>query len=350
MRLPALDRGVWAALAAAALFGAGAPFAKRLLEGTGPWLLAAILYLGSGLGLALVRRVRRAEPVRPTRAEWGWLGGATLAGGVLGPVLLLTGLAAMPAAGASLLLNMEGVLTALLAWFVFRENVDKRVAFGMALIVAGALVLSWPRGAAIGFGWPALAVLGACLAWAIDNNLTRKVALTDASFIAMAKGLTAGATNLVIAFALGAAWPALPTIAAGALLGFVSYGASLVLFVVALRRLGTARTGAYFSVAPFFGALLAVALFGETVGPALLVAGALMALGVWLHLAERHEHDHAHEPIEHSHVHEHDEHHAHTHTDTHEGAITGAHTHAHRHSPLTHRHPHYPDAHHDHTH
>ncbi|MES3012576.1 MAG: DMT family transporter [Pseudomonadota bacterium] len=348
MRALALDRGVWAALAAAALFGAGAPFAKLLLVETSPWLLAAILYLGSGLGLAFVRGVRRAAPVRPTRSEWGWLAGATLAGGVLGPVLLLTGLAAMPAAGASLLLNMEGVLTALLAWFVFRENVDKRVALGMALIVAGAGVLSWPGNAAVGLGWPALAVLGACLAWAIDNNLTRKVALTDASFIAMVKGLTAGATNLVIAFALGATWPALPTVAAGALLGFVSYGASLVLFVVALRRLGTARTGAYFSVAPFFGALLAVVLLGETIGPALLLAGALMALGVWLHLAERHEHEHAHEAIEHTHAHTHDLHHDHAH----EGAIagTGAHAHAHRHAPQRHRHPHYPDAHHGHTH
>jgi drug/metabolite transporter (DMT)-like permease len=346
MRPPPLDRGVWAALAAAALFGAGAPFAKRLLVDVSPWLLAAILYLGSGIGLALLRRVRRAAPVRPTRAEWGWLAGATLAGGVLGPVLLLTGLAVMPAAGASLLLNMEGVLTALLAWFVFRENVDRRVALGMALIVAGALVLSWPGDASVGLGWPALAVLGACLAWAIDNNLTRKVALTDASFIAMVKGLTAGATNLVIAFGLGAAWPALPTIAAGALLGFVSYGASLVLFVIALRRLGTARTGAYFSVAPFFGALLAVALLGETIGPALLLAGALMALGVWLHLAERHANAHHHEPIEHTHAHEHDEHHAHTH----ESTVTGAHTHAHRHAPLTHSHGHYPDAHHGHTH
>ncbi len=293
-----------------------------------------------------MRRVRHAAPVRPTRAEWGWLAGATLAGGVLGPVLLLTGLALMPAAGASLLLNMEGVLTALLAWFVFRENVDKRVALGMALIVAGAGVLSWPGDASVGLGWPALAVLGACLAWAIDNNLTRKVALTDASFIAMAKGLTAGATNLVIAFALGATWPALPTVAAGALLGFISYGASLVLFVVALRRLGTARTGAYFSVAPFFGALLAVALLGERVGPALLIAAALMALGVWLHLAERHEHAHAHEEIEHTHAHQHDAHHDHTH----EGPVAGAHTHAHRHAALTHSHRHYPDAHHGHTH
>ena len=345
-----LDRGVWAALAAAALFGASAPFAKRLLPDTGPWLLAAVLYLGSGLGLALLRHARRAARVCPTRGEWGWLAGATLAGGVIGPVLLMTGLAAMPAASASLLLNMEGVLTALLAWFVFRENVDRRVALGMACIVAGALLLSWPGDTAwsAGLGGPALAVLGACLAWAIDNNLTRKVALTDASFIAMVKGLAAGATNLVIAWALGATWPALPTLAGAALLGFVSYGASLVLFVMALRRLGTARTGAYFSVAPFFGALLAVALLGEAVGPALLAAGALMAVGVWLHLAERHEHEHTHEALEHTHTHEHDAHHRHAHAPG--VAAAGPHTHAHRHDPVRHRHRHYPDAHHGHTH
>lgn len=348
MKLRELDRGVWAALAAAALFGAGAPFAKLLLADTGAWLLAAILYLGSGLGLALMRLLRRAAPVRPSRAEWGWLAGATLAGGVIGPVLLMTGLAALPAASVSLLLNMEAVLTALLAWFVFKENVDRRVALGMAFIVGGALLLSWPGAAPTAPGWPALAVLGACLAWAIDNNLTRKVALTDASFIAMVKGLAAGATNLVIAWSLGAAVPALPTLAAGALLGFVSYGASLVLFVVALRRLGTARTGAYFSVAPFFGALLALVVFGEAPGAALLAAGGLMALGVWLHLAERHDHEHLHEPCEHTHAHRHDEHHRHAH----DGGLAeaGPHTHTHRHAPLKHRHPHYPDAHHGHRH
>jgi drug/metabolite transporter (DMT)-like permease len=358
--LRATDPGVWAALAAALLFGAGAPFAKRLLVEVSPWLLAGLLYLGSGLGLALYRALGRAAPVHPTRAEWRWLAGATLAGGVLGPVLLLTGLAALPASSVSLLLNMEGVLTALIAWCVFRENVDRRIALGMGFIVAGGLLLSWPRGGvSSATGWPALAVLGACLAWAIDNNLTRKVALTDASFVAMVKGLVAGTTNLAIALALGAAWPALPTVGAAAVLGFASYGVSLVLFVVALRRLGTARTGAYFSVAPFFGALLAVALLGEALAPALLGAGALMAIGVWLHLAERHEHAHTHEPLEHTHAHTHDAHHRHDHADddTHDHAhanddmpARAVHTHAHRHAPLTHRHPHYPDAHHGHRH
>jgi drug/metabolite transporter (DMT)-like permease len=346
-----LPRGVLASLAAALLFGAGTPLAKLLLAQASPWLLAALLYLGSGLGLALLRRLRRAPPVTLPAGEIRWLAGAVLAGGVAGPVLLMMGLAGMPAAGASLLLNAEGVFTALLAWFVFRENFDRRVALGMAAIVAGGLVLSWP-GQASWPGWqPTLLVTGACLAWGIDNNLTRKVSLSDASWIAMVKGLAAGATNLVLALLLGASWPSLPIVLAAGVVGFASYGASLALFVVGLRELGTARTGAYFSVAPFFGAVLAITLLGEPASVPLLAAGALMAVGVALHLSERHEHRHAHEPMEHTHEHVHgagDRHHDHVH----EPPVPPGtrHSHAHRHPALEHSHPHYPDAHHRHEH
>lgn len=344
--------GVAASLAAALLFGAAAPFAKLLLEQVGPWLLAALLYLGSGAGLFVLRRIRRAPAVRLRPGEGRWLAGAVLAGGVAGPVLLMLGLAGLPASQASLLLNAEGVLTALLAWFVFRENVDRRVALGMLAIVAGGVVLAWPReGATAAGGSSALLVLGACLAWAVDNNLTRKVSLADASWIAMVKGLAAGSTNLVLAIALGAAWPSLPSVGAAALLGFFSYGVSLVLFVLGLRSLGTARTGAYFSVAPFFGALLAVTLLGETVDGRLAVAAVLMAIGVWLHLTERHEHRHAHQAVDHAHEHVHgtgDEHHDHAH----EPPVPPGtrHSHAHRHEPMVHSHPHFPDAHHRHEH
>jgi drug/metabolite transporter (DMT)-like permease len=343
-----LDRGVVAALGAALLFGAGTPFAKLLLAHTDPWLLAAVLYLGSGMGLWLVRRVRRADAVRPSRSEWGWLAGATLAGGVVGPVLLMFGLASMPATGAALLLNAEGVLTATLAWFLFKENFDRRIALGMLAIVAGAVMLSWPHERAGYSGLGALAVIAACFAWAIDNNLTRKVSLSDASFIAMVKGLAAGSTNLLLAWWLGATWPGASTLTSAAVLGFLSYGASLVLFVVALRHLGTARTGAYFSVAPFFGALLGVLMLGEPVTPVLLVAGALMAVGVWLHLTEHHGHLHPHEPMEHTHEHVHDEHHQHLHESG--AASAERHSHAHVHAPTTHSHAHYPDAHHRHNH
>lgn len=346
-----LPRGVIAALLAALLFGAGTPAAKVLLAEIGPWLLAALLYLGSGLGLAAWRRLRGAAPVRLARGEWRWLAGAVLCGGVAGPVLLLVGLNGLNASTASLLLNAEGVFTALLAWTVFRENVDRRVALGMAAIVAGGLVLSWP-GQVGSVPWlPALGVTGACAAWALDNNLTRKVSLNDASWLAMVKGLAAGATNLVLALALGAPWPALPVVGAAAVLGFVSYGASLMLFVVALRELGTGRTGAYFSVAPFFGALLAIALLGDPVTPQLLIAGLLMAAGVALHLSERHQHVHRHEHLVHSHAHVHgtgDAHHDHVHSPP--VAPGTRHSHAHEHAELVHSHPHFPDAHHRHPH
>jgi len=342
-----LPAGVGAALCAAALFGAGTPLAKSLMAGVGPWMLAGLLYLGSGIGLAVLRAVRRTPSARLERGEWPWLIGAVLAGGVVGPVLLMFGLSGMPASGASLLLNAEGVFTALLAWFAFKENFDRRIALGMLAIVAGAVVLSWPGQAEFGNAWPTAAVLGAGLAWGIDNNLTRKVSLADATWVAMVKGLTAGSVNLAIAIALGASLPPWPLLAGSAVLGLFSYGISLTLFVVALRHLGTARTGAYFTMAPFFGAVLAVLLLGETVSPELVIASALMALGVWLHISERHGHQHVHEAMEHEHEHEHDVHHNHHSPDE---DPPPRHTHRHRHSPMNHSHEHFPDEHHRHLH
>jgi len=339
--------GVLAALGAAVLFGAGTPLAKLLLDSVSPWLLAGLLYLGSGLGLTLYRVLSRAPAVRLPRHEALWFAGAIAAGGVAGPVLLMVGLTGMPASGASLLLNAEGVFTALLAWFAFKENFDRRIALGMVAIVAGALVLSWPTEASFSGLWPALAVLGACFAWGIDNNLTRKVSLTDATWIASVKGLVAGSVNLVLAFCAGATLPPLPNLAGALVLGFLAYGVSLALFVIGLRHLGTARTGAYFCVAPFLGTLLAVAM-GDPVTLPLLIAGSLMAVGIWLHLTERHEHEHRHEPMEHNHEHAHDEHHQHDHD---EPVAPGTkHQHWHRHEPMKHTHLHFPDAHHRHEH
>jgi drug/metabolite transporter (DMT)-like permease len=343
------EPGVIAALSAALLFGAATPLAKGLLGSAQPWLLAGLLYCGSGLGMTLLRALRRTSPVTLPRGDWPWLVGAVLCGGVLAPVLLMFGLHGMPASGASLLLNAEGVFTALLAWFAFRENFDRRIALGMLAILAGALVLSWPHEVDITSIWPALAVLGACLAWGLDNNLTRKVALNDATWIAAAKGLSAGSVNLALALLLDTSLPSPGVIGASLLLGFLSYGLSLSLFVLALRNLGTARTGAYFSVAPFFGALLALSM-GEPLTPSLVIAGILMAVGIWLHLAERHEHEHTHLPLEHEHEHVHDEHHQHAHEQEQEQADGRSHRHRHRHELLTHRHPHFPDGHHDHRH
>ncbi|WP_145592606.1 DMT family transporter [Yersinia bercovieri] len=339
--------GVLAALTAAVLFGAGTPLAKQLLNTVSPWLLAGLLYLGSGAGLALYRLLTRAAAVNLPRNELLWFIGAITAGGIVAPVLLMIGLTAMPAAGASLLLNAEGVFTALLAWFAFKENFDRRIALGMMVIVAGAAILSWPGEARFTGLWPTLAILGACFAWGIDNNLTRKVSLTDATWIAAVKGLVAGAVNLSLAFALGATLPPLANLAAALLVGFFAYGVSLALFVIGLRHLGTARTGAYFSIAPFLGAVLAV-IMGDTVTLPLILAGLLMAIGIWLHLTEQHEHQHIHDELEHDHVHIHDEHHHHSHDFP---IVTGVpHKHRHQHRPITHSHPHFPDAHHRHKH
>lgn len=341
------------ALVSAALFGLAAPGAKVLLDAIDPWMLAALLYLGAGLGLGLIlaaRRLRASWRMAAAlgRREAGWLAAAIVCGGCAGPVLLMVGLATTPASSAALLLNLEGVLTALIAWFVFRENFDKRIALGMAAIAGGAVLLSWGGTFTLRGLLGPLAIAGACLAWALDNNFTRKVSLADPVGIAALKGLVAGAVNFVLALLLGAALPPLSAGLAAAALGFVSIGLSLVLFITALRHLGTARTGAYYSTAPFVGAAVGVVALGEPVTAVLAVAGLLMAVGVWLHLTERHEHEHEHAPLAHSHRHVHDWHHRHAHGP--DDPPGEPHSHRHVHVRLRHRHQHYPDAHHQHSH
>lgn len=347
-------RAVILALLSAALFGVSTPAAKWLLGTVDPAILAGLLYCGAGLGVAALRRLagplvsERASQAPLERGDVPWLTGAICAGGVLGPILLMIGLARTDAAAASLLLTLEGVATALLAWFVFHENFDRRIALGMACLVAGALVLSWSGAPSITGLIGPLAIAGACLAWGIDNNLTRKVSLADPLQIVEIKGLVAGPINLAIGLAAGATLPGPSTTVAAGIVGFFGYGVSLALFVVALRHLGTARTGAYFSTAPFIGAIAAVLLLREPVTLQLLAAGLLMGLGVYLHLTESHEHEHEHEPIEHAHAHVHDEHHRHAHGP--DDPPGEPHTHRHRHVRLRHRHPHLPDMHHTHRH
>lgn len=345
-------RAVAAALGAALLFGASTPFAKSLLGTVSPLLLAGLLYLGSGLGLTLARMLRDGGWRSPGLAprEWPWLIAAIGCGGVLAPVLLMYGLLHSSAAATSLLLNLEAVLTAVIAWCVFGENADRRIVLGMAAIVAGAVLLAWPSGAGVSAGdaLGALAVAGACAGWALDNNLTRKVSGGDALFIAGSKGLAAGLVNTALALALGARLPAGTALGSALAVGLLGYGVSLVLFVLALRGLGSARTGAYFSTAPFIGATLAVTLFGEPLSPQFAAAAALMALGVWLHLSERHAHLHQHAPQRHTHAHRHDAHHQHDHAEGWAG--DEPHSHVHEHAAITHSHPHYPDIHHRHRH
>jgi drug/metabolite transporter (DMT)-like permease len=340
-------RPILYALLSALLFGISTPAAKALLGSTEPAVLAGLLYCGAGLGASVFRRSMRAAsshgavqqaPVR--RADLPWLAGAIAAGGIVGPLLLMVGLARTEAATASLMLTLEGVATALLAWFVFHESFDRRIALGMACLVAGAAVLSWSGRPTLSDLIGPLAIVGACVAWGLDNNLTRKVSLADPLQIVELKGLIAGPCNIALAVWMGGTLPSLVQTALGGLVGMVGYGASLALFVLALRDLGTARTGAYFSTAPFFGAAAAVLGLDEPLTMQLLVAATLMAVGVWLHITEHHEHLHPHALMAHEHAHTHDEHHRHPHD-----ALDPAgepHSHWHRHAPLEHAHRHTP--------
>lgn len=345
-----LPPGVGFALLAAALFGASTPLAKLLLGNTPPVLLAGLFYLGSGIGLTFVRLLRRStgKETRLTRCDAPWLAGAVFFGGVLGPVLLMIGLSRTPASSASLLLNLEGVFTALLAWVVFKENFDTRIASGMVLIVAGGALLSLNVFGRLSLPVGALAIAGACLCWGLDNNLTQKVSASDPVQVTAIKGGVAGATNVAIALVMGASLPVPLAVGSALTVGFLAYGLSLVLFVLALRQIGTARTGAYFSTAPFVGAAASILILREPVGVPFVAAAVLMGIGVWLHVTERHVHEHLHERMEHSHAHVHDEHHQHTHGP--DDPPGEPHAHWHVHEPLRHTHAHYPDIHHRHKH
>lgn len=346
---------VFYALASAVLFGVSTPAAKALLGSIHPATLAGLLYCGAGIGAAILHRTMRAvssgdsgseAPLR--RADLPWLAGAILAGGIIGPLLLMLGLARTDAAAASLMLNLEGAATVLIAWSAFHENFDRRIAIGVVCLLAGAALLSWSGTPTLSGSVGPLAIAGACIAWGLDNNLTRKVALADPLQIVALKGMIAGPINIALGMFIGEALPGGIAIGWSALVGFLGYGASLALFVLALRHLGTARTGAYFSTAPFFGAAAAIALLGEPVTWQLLIAAGLMAGGVWLHITEKHEHAHVHPPLAHEHAHRHDEHHQHTHGQ--DDSPGEPHSHWHEHSQLTHSHPHVPDAHHSHRH
>lgn len=341
------------ALSAAALFGASTPAAKLLIEQINPQMLAGLLYLGSGVGLSVLAALSKAKQVdeqetKLKRADMPCLAGAVLFGGIAAPLLLMIGLTTTAAGSASLLLNMEAVLTALLAWFAFKENFDRRIFIGMISIVVGSLVLTWHPESVLSVSVGSLAVIAACFCWALDNNLTRNISDADPMQIAAIKGLVSGSVNVGIALAIGNRLPGIATLIAAGAVGFFGYGVSLVLFIKALRYMGTARTGAYFSTAPFAGAILSLLFLHETLTINLLVATVFMAIGVWLHLTETHNHEHSHAEEEHEHLHSHDEHHQHEHG----GEIISGEPHSHwyKHAAISHSHPHYPDTQHRHDH
>jgi drug/metabolite transporter (DMT)-like permease len=347
------QRSALHALLAAALFGVSAPMAKALGADVSPVWLASLFYLGSGLALLLWRLMRRVlmrerrDGAPLARSDFPWLAGCILAGGVAGPLALMWGLRSVSGSSASLLLSMEGLFTTLLAALLFHESVTARVWLAAGLMVSASALLAWPQATPTVLAGSAAIVL-ACLLWAIDNNLTRKISGGDPVWIAMVKGLSAGTVNAAIALGLDQPLPVWQATATSLSIGALCYGLSLVLFILALRHLGSARTAAHFGTAPFFGAAFAVLVLGEPGSWWLLGAVALMAAATMLVLTERHAHAHRHEPLEHQHAHTHDEHHRHEHSEPWDGREP--HSHPHRHLPLRHSHAHLPDLHHRHRH
>lgn len=345
-----LTGGAQLALLSAALFGASTPLAKLVLGEIGPLATAGLLYLGAGVGLLAYRSFFQRKHVEAQLAhrDAPWVVGAIVFGGVLGPALLMLGLARTEAGTASLLLTLEGVATALIALIVFREHIGWRNGSGFALIVLGGAALAWRGGLAAPDITGPLLVAGACIAWGVDNNLTRKISNADPTAIAMWKGLVAGPANIALAVIAGERIPELAPALDAMAIGIAGYGASLVLFIFALRALGVARTGAYFGTAPFVGALLAIPLLGEPITIVMIFAALLIGAGVIIHLTESHAHEHEHAPMEHEHAHVHDAHHRHAHgVNDPQGE---PHVHRHGHSAMTHSHAHAPDEHHRHDH
>ncbi|HEX9399226.1 MAG TPA: DMT family transporter [Anaeromyxobacter sp.] len=334
-------------LAAAALFGASTPVAKLLVPGSGPLTLAGLLYLGAGLGLLAAAPFRRRDAEAPIqRSDLPVLASVIVAGGVVGPLLLVVGLARLSGAAASLLLNLEAPFTIALALLMLRERLSRREALGAAVVIVGAAALTWAPGPVQLDPVGVACIAGACAAWALDNNLSQHLAIRDPVAVVRAKALAAGAFNVALGLVVGERLPTGAHFGLALLTGAFGYGVSIVLHLLAVRSLGAARQAAYFAAAPFVGALVAIPLLHDRLPPIHLAAGALMAAGIAAIVRAHHAHGHAHEPTEHEHAHVHDEHHAHEHA----GPVVEPHSHVHRHGTLFHDHPHHPDVHHRHGH
>lgn len=346
MTAPAL-RGGLLALLAAALFGLSTPLVQHFGQGLGAFTTAALLYAGAAVVALLMRHPPERE-ASLLRSDFPRIAAMAAFGAVIGPVALAWGLQRTSGSSASLMLTLEALFTAVLAWRLYGETMDKRVGMAMLFLLAGGVALVLEQGLAGDTQLSGLlAVLIATAAWGVDNTLSRGVADRDPGQVVLAKASLGTAATVGLALLFGEPMPG--TIAACALLaiGATGYGLSLRLYLLAQREFGAGRTGSVFAFAPFIGALGAFAL-GNRSGTWMLVAGGvLMLIGVVLHLFESHGHEHDHEAIEHEHAHSHDdEHHLHTHADM----PAGQHSHVHRHEPLRHVHPHVPDAHHLHTH
>jgi drug/metabolite transporter (DMT)-like permease len=341
------------ALLAAVLFGVSAPLAKLLLGDIQPVMLAGHLYLGSGLGLLILKGTQgltsHGNPAEAKLAgrDYAWLAGAILAGGIAAPILLLVSLEKTPASTASLLLNFEAVATALIAWLAFREALGKRALAAIILITIAGILLSFDTSGTWGISLGALGILAACIFWGMDNNFTRNISAKDPIMITMIKGLAGGTFSTILALSIGNSLPSAGTLLGALLLGSLSYGASIVLFIRAMRGLGAARTSALFNISPLVGVILSLILFRNQPGWMFYLTIPLLALGAYLLMSENHAHPHHHEPMVHEHMHTHNDGH---HTHIHEGVVAGSHSHMHTHEDITHNHDHLPDIHHRHGH
>lgn len=335
------------------LFGISPPLAKLFVKDIPPVALAGFLYLGAFAGLTLyaIARKKKTGPDRMTvaleRKNIPWLAGAVLAGGIIGPISLMFGLTLISGFSASLLLNLEGVATVVIAVFLFRENAGKKLWLALMCMTIAGVFLTWNTDQnKFSVAGPLLIVL-AMICWGIDNNLTRNISDKDPIRITQIKGFIAGTISLLLALILGMKIPLNLTIIYALLLGAFSYGISLVFFIKALEGFGSARSGAFFSFAPFIGALISLILIRERIGWVLFPAAGLMATGVVLIAIEKHSHTHLHEPVTHTHSHRHDDMH---HQHNHEGSFQETHAHEHTHDETTHSHVHWPDTHHRHDH
>jgi drug/metabolite transporter (DMT)-like permease len=341
------------AILAAILFGASAPISKLLLGYVDPIPMAAFLYLGSGVGLLIFKIVQRLNrnfkvaEAKINKSGVKWIIGATIAGGVLAPIILMFSLPNTPASTASMLLNFESVATTLIAALAFKEAIGKRVWLAIALITVACILLSWNLAGKWGFSIGTLGVLLACILWGADNNFTRNISAKDPFTIVAIKGIGAGTFSLLLAFITKSNFPGVKLILGIMMLGFFSYGLSIVLFIFAMRSLGASRTSAFFGTAPFAGTILSFILLRELPNFLFYISLPVMILGAILILGEKHGHLHHHIALEHEHRHNHkDEHHAHNHI----GSENIEHSHTHKHENTEHLHSHKPDIHHRHEH
>lgn len=344
-------KGLQSAILSAILFGISPVACKAIVGQMPPALLAGLLYLGSGLGLTGVVFHQRSD-VRGILGALSWrqkavLAGAILSGGVAAPLFLAYGIRQGTATEVSLLLNFETVATTLLAWLIFHEHVGSRVWIGKLFIIGASILVVLTGSGSVHLSVPGLAVLAACLLWGVDNNLTRELESIPASLLACIKGWSAGSFNILLSFLLFRGEPTAVQVSGTLLIGALSYGASLVLFIRSLREIGSARTSTWFASGPFIGTILSVIVLGERPPGEYWVAALVMLSGMFFLYGEAHRHVHRHEPLAHSHPHVHDEHHLHEHG---EGEGEGGHEHFHEHEPLTHAHVHWPDIHHRHVH